>query len=200
MDTADLGSEKSVPDLAGNLPDPAAPSSPTEPTLPQLPVEETELTQSAQGQASSRNSSQGASSSASNASAPAFDPRTLLNPKAAAKRARTQSSRPDGAAGEQPTDEATGMGSMIERMHGVQHREDQPLKKQRRDHADEEASTKTTFEGAGKNTVLGEYVTEQKKLGEKEAGPLPTSSSVVDLTAGMLRLFDCGIHKQLIVW
>lgn len=200
MDTADHGSEKSVPDLAGNLPDPAAPSSPTEPTLPQLPVEEAELTQPAQAQASSRNSSQGASSSASNSSVPAYDPRALLNPKAVTKRARTESSQPEGTSAEQPTDDATGLGSMIERMHGVQHREDQPVKKQRRDHADGQAGAKTTFEGSGKNTVLGEYVNEQKKLGEKEASPLPASSSVVDLTAGMLRLFDCGIYKQLIVW
>ncbi|KAF4535889.1 Transcription termination factor 2 [Lasiodiplodia theobromae] len=183
MDPVDIGSEESVPHLAGDLPDASAPSSPTGPTSPQLPVEEAELTQPAQTQASSRNSSQGASSSASNTSAPAYDPRALLNPKAAAKRARTQSSQPEGASAEQPTDETTGLGSMIERMHGVQRREDQPAKKQKRDPTDEPAGTKATFEGAGKNTVLGEYVTEQKKLGEKEAGPLPASSSVVDLTA-----------------
>lgn len=200
MDSIGTGSEESVPDLVGDLPDASAPSSPTEPTSPHLPVEEAKLTQPAQAQASSRNSSQGASSSASHASAPAYDPRALLNPKAAAKRARTHSSQPDGASAEQLTDEGTGMGSMIERMHGVQYREDQPVKKQRRDPVADQADTKATFEGAGKNTVLGEYVNEQKKLGEREAGPLPASSSVVDLTAGMLRLFDCGIHKQLIVW
>lgn len=67
---------------------------------------------------------------------------------------------------------------MIERMHGIQRREDQPAKKQKR--IDEQSDHKATFEGA-KGTVLGEYVTEQKKKGEEEAGP--ATAAVVDLTA-----------------
>lgn len=76
------------------------------------------------------------------------------------------------------------MGSMIERMHGIQRREDQPVKKQKRELSDEQDGRKAAFEGSGKSTVLGDYMTEQRKEGEKEAGPPPASSAVVDLTAG----------------
>ncbi|KAL1640461.1 hypothetical protein SLS58_006959 [Diplodia intermedia] len=172
--------DRSVIDLPDHLPEPVSPRSPS----PHSSVEDDQLTSSAQAQAqakaSSRASSQGASSGTSNASrlaSPAHDPRALLNPKAAAKRGRTESTQPGDAPAEEPTEEAVGMGSLIERMHGVQHREDQPIKKQRRDPADEQADSKATFEGTGKGTVLGEYVNEQKKLGAQE------SSSVVDLTA-----------------
>ncbi|GME41987.1 SNF2-related protein [Neofusicoccum parvum] len=78
------------------------------------------------------------------------------------------------------------MGSMIERMHGVQRREDQPVKKQKLELADGQDGPKATFEGAGKGTVLGEYVAEQRQEGQEETGP-PSASAVVDLTAGKLQ-------------
>ncbi|OJD32167.1 swi snf-related matrix-associated actin-dependent regulator of chromatin subfamily a member 3-like 1 [Diplodia corticola] len=189
MDATDATDRTHSPsDLAQAEPPPEHPASPliTEPASPRSIVEDPELTLPAQSQPSSRASSQGASSSASNASLPAppaYNPQALLNPKAAAKRARAQSTHSNDASVEGPTEGAVGMGSLIERMHGVQHREDQPVKKQRRDPADEQAGRSTTFEGSGKGTVLGEYVNDQKQLGEKEAAPLPAPSSVVDLTA-----------------
>lgn len=143
-----------------------------------------ELTSQDQGQDTSRSSSQGANSTASQASQFAYDPRALLNPKATAKRSRTESTQPEDGSTPDPAEDVSGMRSMIERMHGIQRREDQPVKKQKRELADEQDGRKATFAGGGKSTVLGDYMTEQRKEGEKEAGPPPASSAVVDLTAG----------------
>lgn len=134
-------------------------------------------------QDTSRSSSQGANSTASQASQFAYDPRALLNPKATAKRSRTESTQPEDGSTPDPAEDVSGMRSMIERMHGIQRREDQPVKKQKRELADEQDGRKATFAGGGKSTVLGDYMTEQRKEGEKEAGPPPASSAVVDLTA-----------------
>ncbi|TKA61468.1 hypothetical protein B0A49_12576 [Cryomyces minteri] len=132
---------------------------------------------------------------------PRYDPKALLNPKGAAKRSRDL----DGT-GEEEVVEATpatkgyvrqhkeqqelGMGSMIERVHNVGKREDQPQKRVKTNHnADEETDKKVTFEGGGgKGGVIGEYMRQQKEEGKQaasEAGPPATaaSSSVVDLTA-----------------
>ncbi|KAF2135855.1 uncharacterized protein K452DRAFT_280884 [Aplosporella prunicola CBS 121167] len=106
---------------------------------------------------------------------PQFDPNALLNPKAPAKRPHET----DGLGQDdlvQPSD--LGMGSMIERMHGVQRREDQPAKKPRLDH--DTNSQKADFKGAGQGTVLSEYVTSQQEQSKKDSRP---TREVVDLTA-----------------
>ncbi|KAL1386563.1 SNF2 family helicase/ATPase-like protein [Phyllosticta capitalensis] len=108
-----------------------------------------------------------------------YDPRALLNPKAAAAAKQEEKSQSQSTNHEE--DGGPGMGSMIERMHGIQRREDQPVKTK---HAaqpgqEEEVETKKSkFNGASGGSVLSEYVAEKKKEGAMEAGP----SAIVDLT------------------
>ncbi|KAH7026886.1 SNF2 family N-terminal domain-containing protein [Macrophomina phaseolina] len=170
-----------MPETLPNTPEPNPSTSTTSPPSSLL---EPKLTSQDQGQNRSRASSQSANSNASQASQLAYDPGALLNPKAAAKRSRTELAPPEDAASQDPAEDAAGMGSMIERMHGIQHRGDQPVKKQKRATTDEQDHLrKAAFEGGGKGTILGEYIMEQRKEGEKNAGPPPASTAVVDLTA-----------------
>ncbi|KAK7523269.1 SNF2 family N-terminal domain-containing protein [Phyllosticta citriasiana] len=129
-----------------------------------------------------------------------FDPRVLLNPKAATgAQLADQTNAPKPGTSTQtnaPNPEPhvpshtnapkpgqdvvdLGMGSMIERMHGIQRREDQPKPKSTAkpelDQGHKQAQ-KNQFNGASGGTVLSEYVTEKRKEGVRDTGP------VVDLT------------------
>ncbi|KAK8172544.1 SNF2 family N-terminal domain-containing protein [Phyllosticta citrichinensis] len=81
---------------------------------------------------------------------------------------------------------------MIERLHGIQRREDQPKPKSTaKPHQGQEDPhhRQSQFNGAGGGSVLSNYVTEKRKEGAREAGP------VVDLTGvENRRLF--GIHDE----
>jgi len=123
-------------------------------------------------------------SGTSTPSLPKFDPRALLNPKAAAKRSREDDHVPAQSANSaEATADAvpSGMGSMIERMHKLDRREDQPQKRRKQEPEASQDEQKATFAGGGKGTVLGAYVKEKIEEGKKEAA---TATSVVDLTGG----------------
>ncbi|KAK4958666.1 hypothetical protein LTR66_013130, partial [Elasticomyces elasticus] len=113
---------------------------------------------------------------------PHYDPRALLNPKAAAQRAAT-----DAAAAKEDADidadTPVGMGSMIERMHKIDKREDQPHKKRKTasdgDNANDAKAGNSAFHG-GKGGVIGEYMKEKRMEGQGKMGPVVTEA--VDLT------------------
>ena len=78
--------------------------------------------------------------------------------------------------------EGQGMGGMIERIHGISHRDERPQKKQKTiRHDDDEDGKKPTFTGGGKGGDVGEYMREKRLEGQAE--PVSTSE-IVDLTAG----------------
>lgn len=78
--------------------------------------------------------------------------------------------------------ESQGMGNMIERIHGVSHRDERPSKKPKTSKAEDEDEKKTTFNGGGKGGDIGEFMREKRK--EAQANTIP-SEDVVDLTTGM---------------
>ncbi|KAF2089403.1 transcription termination factor 2 [Saccharata proteae CBS 121410] len=118
-------------------------------------------------------------------SQPQFDPRRLLNPRVPAKRPRSEG--PNHVAsqglGSEPSQGEVDTASMIERMHGVQRREDQPRRKvqitEQNGEAAEPNGNRAIFEGASAGSVLGDYVKENQDIGKREAGP----SMAIDLTA-----------------
>jgi len=83
--------------------------------------------------------------------------------------------------------EGLGIGSMIERMHGVVPGDERPLKKQKVE-ADLDDAKKANFQGGGKGGELSTYVKEKRKEGIDESGAAP--SSIVDLTGGELTLLN----------
>ena len=146
-------------------------------------------------------------------SSTAFDPRALLDPKRFSQRPasedRTLQSDQPGARTllssqmgvrtlpwtAQPTSRAeatqpddvnlSGMGSLIERIHGVSHREGPPLKRQKlvmdeQENSDHEG-TDSNFSGGGKGGVIGDYIRQKRAEGKQEAALM---STVVDLTGG----------------
>ncbi|KAI4243905.1 MAG: hypothetical protein L6R40_003287 [Gallowayella cf. fulva] len=135
--------------------------------------------------------------------APTISPRQLLDPKGYKQNltaAPKPTSKPTGfsstesahqrqvdpvrASSETPQ-ESQGLGSMIERMHGVSHREERPQKRQRIDHEDIE--DKVTFTGGSKDGEISQYLKQKRKEGEDQAqaqAQAPDSASIVDLTGG----------------
>ena len=85
--------------------------------------------------------------------------------------------------------EPQGVSSHIERLHGVQQREDQPMKKQRREGSQEANDKKANFTGRGAGGDLGRYVQEKKKEGLDESG---VQTNVVDLTGFTLSVALTG--------
>ena len=80
--------------------------------------------------------------------------------------------------------EGSGMGNMIERMHGVSQRDEHPSKKQKKIIPDNEDEKKAAFTNGGKGSEIGEYMRQKRK--EAQVNTVP-SGEVVDLTAGMGR-------------
>lgn len=122
-------------------------------------------------------------------SATQFNPSLLLNPRSAVHQSR-QSSQPsdiNGATSHSLTANNFHHGSLIERMHGVQERQEQPLKRVKRDHESEEEppSKSSTFEAGGKGTILGNYIKEQRQNNTSNSvfqhQPVP-SAAAIDLT------------------
>ncbi|TKA24865.1 hypothetical protein B0A50_06594 [Salinomyces thailandicus] len=126
---------------------------------------------------------------------PQFDPRALLNPRAAASKA--------GGAGTQDEDakrvstlsgdaadmqmQPRGMGSMIEQMHGVSNRESIPQHRKRKSEAKEEEDDtkelkkpKSSFNGMASGGELGQYMKDERKKHAEAHGP---STAPIDLTA-----------------
>ena len=120
---------------------------------------------------------------------PQFDPRALLNPKAATKRAQEGGIE----AQEERKAAKVGMGAMLERMHNVENRQQYPQKKRKvktpdkegedeqQQQKESEVKQRSTFEGGGSGTVLGEYVKQRQAEGDRER--MDQVSSIVDLTA-----------------
>jgi hypothetical protein len=76
----------------------------------------------------------------------------------------------------------TGMGNMLERMHGVTDRDLLPQKRQKLKHEDEtENLRKSHFSGGGKGGVLGEYMKAKREEGRQQATANGTRPPV-DLT------------------
>ena len=80
--------------------------------------------------------------------------------------------------------EGHGMGSMIERIHGVSQRDEHPSKKQKKIIPDDEEEKKAAFTSGGKGGEIGEYMRQKRKEAQTNAVP---SGEVVDLTAGRSR-------------
>ena len=127
-------------------------------------------------------------------SIPQFDPRALLNPKATTKPA--QGNDRDAQDGTKPKN--VGMGAMLERMHNVESRQQHRQKKRKVEVQESERpqgedgedvsqeqeienKRKSTFEGGGSGTILGEYVREKQEEGNRER--MGNETSIVDLTA-----------------
>ena len=77
--------------------------------------------------------------------------------------------------------EGQGMGNMIERIHGVAHRDARPQKKQKIVRPDDDYEKKPEFTAGGKGGDIGEYLREKRKEGQSNTVP---SGDVVNLTAG----------------
>ncbi|OCK82369.1 hypothetical protein K432DRAFT_380483 [Lepidopterella palustris CBS 459.81] len=105
-----------------------------------------------------------------------FDPRALLDPRAAFKRPVQDAEVNDSLISTSP---GARMSSFIERIHGVQDRSEQPQKRVKRDHEDEPMK-KPNSSHLGGGGVLGE-VPGQKKGETTSTRP---SADVVDLTIG----------------
>ena len=122
---------------------------------------------------------------------PMFDPKALLNPRAAPKRKadgpRGRSASPKGRDAVDDGHKVRGpdrMGSMIERIHNVGAREYAPHKRRKADEkqaADAEPAKKyTTFDGgSGSGSVLSDYV-KKKQTEDDTVGA--QASRIVDLT------------------
>ena len=94
----------------------------------------------------------------------------------------------DSAESTSPEADGSGMGSLIEKVHNIEKREDRPHKRQKKEQNIEdegENKAKATFAGGGKGSEIGEYIRQKRKEGQQESGP---TSAVVDLTAGRLLL------------
>ncbi|KAG9734518.1 hypothetical protein KCU75_g17854, partial [Aureobasidium melanogenum] len=85
----------------------------------------------------------------------------------------------DDLAKEAHHEQATGVGSFMERQYNLADREAMPAaKKQKTDDDNDASKHKATFKG-GKGGVIGQYLKEQRDQGAREAGP----SAAIDLTA-----------------
>lgn len=121
-----------------------------------------------------------------------FDPKMLLSPKAALKHTRDDTT-PSTAANDYdkivPMAEADrGMGNMIEKMHKVGKREDEPRKRIKTSHVPDEEEeehdrkkNQSKFHGVNGGGVIGDYVKTKREEGLNKAGP---PAGVVDLTNG----------------
>lgn len=125
----------------------------------------------------------------SKVSTPTYNPAALLNPKAAAKRAREGSEAKEKYGNGSPAhgltasdeDSNVGQRSLIENMYGVRNREAQPVKKRRVD-SDEDSQKKSSKGPVGpirNDTEIGKYLKEKRDQGAREAGP----PQAIDLTA-----------------
>lgn len=156
-----------------------------------------------------------------------FDPKALLNPKAfkAARDTKsklpanpyaspseaitllnpdsTKSTTPSGLKQGTQVGDSHGQGSLIERMHNVERRDDRPVKRQKKapteDENDEdstEVKRKTKSEHLGGSGDMGEYLKEKRREALEKQGP-PQLSQVVDLTAGLLALLQSSGEWKL---
>ena len=120
-----------------------------------------------------------------------FDPKLLLNPKGALKRERNDgipppNSKDDGVV---PSEARvrTGMGSMIEKVHNVGKRQDEPRKRMKTSHAlnevegEDKKKSRSAFHASTGRSVIGDYVKTKREQGLDKAGP---ASDLVDLTNG----------------
>ncbi|KAL8941565.1 MAG: hypothetical protein Q9216_002155 [Gyalolechia sp. 2 TL-2023] len=80
----------------------------------------------------------------------------------------------------QDASEHQGLSSMIERIHGISHRNERPQKRQKTDNENDETE-KATFTGGSAGGEIGEYLKEKRKEGQNEL-QAAAAASVVDLT------------------
>jgi SNF2 family DNA or RNA helicase len=138
---------------------------------------------------------QNGSSSNVSPAAPRFDPRTLLNPRAANSRPNTPVQQlvggPPGIDSSDSQDQSAasspGMGGMLERLHNVGTRDSAPRPKKRKSdvNGEEDASpdrkkSKATFNGAIAGGPLAEHMKAEREKFASQNGP---STSTIDLTA-----------------
>lgn len=125
-------------------------------------------------------------------SLPTFDPKTLLNPKSAVARSNKMQSEPvngivngvSNTSMADTVDDLPGMGSMIERMHGVTKREAPPLKRKSQEIEDdgEDASQKkmkTSFNTGKSSGIMGEHLKAERAKAEAQSGQV---TEPIDLT------------------
>ena len=129
-------------------------------------------------------------SSPAKPSIPKFDPKALLNPKAAAARSTTMdtnsyvnSTASPSENGMDSVDVKAGMGTLIERMHGLTKRE-APLKRKSQDLEDVsedgmQKKPKTTFNSGGSSGILGEHLKAERL---KAGAQVIQSIEPIDLT------------------
>jgi hypothetical protein len=113
--------------------------------------------------------------------AQSFDPHALLNPKALGKR-RNNNALEDS---ERDTNNAAvNVGSMIERMHNLERREDiAPARKKAKNSEDADRNAKSSFTGPmSRGTELGQYIKDLRK--DPATGVTLPTHEVVDLTEG----------------
>ncbi|KAI9793804.1 MAG: hypothetical protein M1833_000527 [Piccolia ochrophora] len=135
-----------------------------------------------------------------------YNPLSLLDPKGYARRpddkaalsntnpnearptdasvVRGQSTTPKHGFHETDDQTPSAMGSLIEKVHGVQNRTDYPVKRQRiqqegEDDEDDADRPKSSFAGGGKGGEIGTYMKEKREESRREA---MKSGAVVDLT------------------
>lgn len=142
---------------------------------------------------------------------PAFDPKALLNPKAASRRGNDPKSfnepanpysadMPDRSISDtsspkrsNPDGDNISAGLMLERLHGVSKREDRPQKRIKKDHGIDEdgedlvdARKKAEFSGGGKGGELGAYIKEKREEGKAETiGVKPENSGLKPVNNGV---------------
>ncbi|KAF2762150.1 hypothetical protein EJ05DRAFT_497017 [Pseudovirgaria hyperparasitica] len=140
---------------------------------------------------------------ATQTSMPLFDPKALLNPKATV--ATTQSSQSPSRkakpvhAGRDSESPAGTYVSLIEKAHGIERREERPVKRPRMEvSTGDEPKKKGTFE-SGNATILGQYIKDKRHEGDQLQEPVlasrlampppahtptvATTDSTIDLTA-----------------
>ena len=177
-------------------PSPSAPPQQLQPQLVaqpiQTPFQEYDLTNTGPKQARKPAAKHQNGQSVTPSNPPQFDPRSLLNPKAAAANSAARSAAVEESVAPNGDDvvHAPGMSSLIERMHNVSDRQSvaQPKKRKSEAHDDDDddgspdhKKAKSTFQGFSSGGPMSEHrKEEQKKLAAKN-GP---STDPIDLTAG----------------
>lgn len=142
---------------------------------------------------------------------PTWDTRALLEPKSAAKKpsvnaatahgtptngtgtARASFPDPHNANGNAENHKAS---NMIERLHNVQYRQDQPRKRVKTDNNDvedleEDPQKKSKFTAKGGAGQLGTYIKDKREEGLRNGPP----ESIVDLTKGNFFIYPSSRHS-----
>ena len=122
-----------------------------------------------------------------------FDPKLLLNPKGTLKHAQNADALSTDAKDGDKTISVggvgPGVGSLIEKMHNIGKREDEPRKRPKTSHVPDDEGEEhdknkkhSTSHGGNGGGVISDYVKTKREQGLNKAGP---SAGIVDLTNGI---------------